>query len=482
MRRVRSILHASLLCRALASVCRWVGAQWRQSGIVQAFLRESDTGRAAGEASVFYRLLKRLHALLSWLYEKLKLERVLGGSIFRKLWFWCVLPAVLAPLAPTMAVAALEGVAVCALILRFARRREQKLVYAPTNKYVLLFCLAYAVGTVTSVDPVSSRNVGMLTIFFTLFTLVILNGIGDRRGVVRAAKLLVLAGAAVSLYGFYQYLFRSGYQSSAWVDDNMFSAISFRVPSTMGNPNMLGQYLVLMLPLGLTCLLTERGTWRRLLWLACCGTMGLCLVLTFSRGAWLALLLAGAVYFIMLQPRLLLLAPAALAGLYFVMPATVIQRFTSIGDLADRSTSYRVSIWRGSLRMLKDHWLHGIGPGSTAFNMIYPAYSYDEIVAPHTHNLFLQFIADAGVTALVLFLLLLIAYFRRLCAAIHRTADRAGRLFQIAFVSGVLGFMVQAMTDYSFYNYRVMFLFWAYLGLGMAAARWNELPEVREDD
>ena len=39
--------------------------------------------------------------------------------------------------------------------------------------------------------------------------------------------------------------------------------------------------------------------------------------------------------------------------------------------------------------------------------------------------------------------------------------------------------MVQAMTDYSFYNYRVMFLFWAYLALGGLAARRGQLPEGR---
>ena len=35
------------------------------------------------------------------------------------------------------------------------------------------------------------------------------------------------------------------------------------------------------------------------------------------------------------------------------------------------------------------------------------------------------------------------------------------------------------MTDYSFYNYRVMFLFWAVLALGAASARRTSLPEGR---
>ena len=82
--------------------------------------------------------------------------------------------------------------------------------------------------------------------------------------------------------------------------------------------------------------------------------------------------------------------------------------------------------------------------------------------------------------ALVIFCVILLCYFRWLCAALHQTKTGRGRLIQIAFLSGVAGFMVQAMTDFSFYNYRVMFVFWVYLALGMAAARWNKLPEEVE--
>ena len=35
------------------------------------------------------------------------------------------------------------------------------------------------------------------------------------------------------------------------------------------------------------------------------------------------------------------------------------------------------------------------------------------------------------------------------------------------------------MTDYSFYNYRVLFLFWVFLALGALCARRSELPEGR---
>ena len=127
--------------------------------------------------------------------------------------------------------------------------------------------------------------------------------------------------------------------------------------------------------------------------------------------------------------------------------------------------------------MLKDYWLCGIGPGDAAFNLVYPRYSYSGITAPHSHNLFLQIMCDAGVIALVIFVLLLFHFFRDVCSAFCRERDAFSRFHQTAVAAGMAGFLVQAMTDYSFYNYRVMFLFWVFIALGGLLARRGQLPE-----
>ena len=168
-----------------------------------------------------------------------------------------------------------------------------------------------------------------------------------------------------------------------------------------------------------------------------------------------------------------------LAGLWLILPDTVTARFASIGNLSDASTSYRVYIWMGTLAMLKDYWLCGIGPGADAFNMVYPAYSLNGISAPHSHNLFLQIVCDVGIAALGVFLILIFVFFRMMCTAVSREKDWTSRVHQIAITSGVCGFMVQAMTDFSFYNYRVLFIFWVYLALGALCVKRQQLPEGR---
>ena len=480
MERARDILNASLLWRWLTALCLWFGGQWRNSGVVRWFLHPRGWSRSASEASIFFKLWTLVRNALCWVYERLRLDVLFKGSVFTRTWFWCFLPAVLAPLLPTMAVLGLTAVAFCSLALSLVRDRTRQLAWSPINRYVMLYAAVYLAGTLFSISLKASLNSGLLSVAFILFAVVLFNGVETRGQLDALLTAVVLAAAAVSCLGIVQYIFRWGYQSAAWVDSDMFSSIEFRVSSTLKNPNMLGQYLILMVPLGGAKLLTARSWKARALWFGCCGALCLCMLLTFSRGAWLGLLFAGAAFFVLLNPRLMLLFPVALVGLYFVLPPSVIERFTSIGNLSDASTSYRVYIWMGTLAMLKDYWLCGIGPGTEAFNMVYPAYSYNGIIAPHSHNLFLQIVSDAGVAALGVFILLLFVFFRMMCAALHREKDWTSRLLQIAVTAGVFGFMVQAMTDYSFYNYLVLFVFWTYLALGALCARRSSLPEGRE--
>ena len=477
MEMIKRVWCASLLGRALDRLSLWMGRQWRESGVIGWFVRKEDRGEAISQSSIFYRLWSVILALLTRLYDALHLEKLFAGSIFTQCFLWCALAAAMTPILPTMAVLALVMVGFCSLLLGILRKKH-RLQYATINRFVILYAAIYLVATFTSVTPSESLLSGILSVAFILFAVVLGSAVTKRQQLDAVIFLLVLAGAAVSAYGICQYLFGWGYQSSAWVDSDMFSSIGFRVTATLQNPNMLGQYLVLMIPVGGAKLLSCKTWPERIFYFASCGLMCICMILTFSRGAWLGLVFAAAIFFVLLDPRLIMLAPFALVALYFVLPETVISRFTSIGNLKDNSTSYRVYIWLGTLAMLKDgYWLCGVGPGEAAFNQVYPAYSYNTIVAPHAHNLFLQIVCDAGIVALGIFLLALFWYFRSLCSALGKEKDFTSRILQIAFIAGMAGFLVQAMTDYSFYNYRVMLIFWVYLAMGVMVARRGQLPE-----
>jgi O-antigen ligase len=256
----------------------------------------------------------------------------------------------------------------------------------------------------------------------------------------------------------------------------MFTGIS-RVYSTLGNPNVLAEYLLLVIPISAALAIIAKDDLSRLVFWGATGVMLVCMLLTFARGGWLGLVASALLFLILVDRRFILVGVAGLLAAYFLLPDVYINRFTSIGDLSDGSTSYRLQIWLGTLALLGDYWFTGIGPGTAAFNKIYPLYSYNTVAAPHSHNLFLQIVCDAGIASLVVFLAVAIAYIRTLASAMSRERDRDSRILQIAALSAVAGFFIQGLTDYSFYNYRVELIFWAVIGLGALTAGRSALPE-----
>jgi|GluameStandDraft_1065615.scaffolds.fasta_scaffold06761_3 O-antigen ligase len=472
MNLVQSIKE-SCFYRLCAAIAAWCSAQWEKSWIIDRFSSQKS-GLAQAEGSIFHKIFLAIHHGLAWLFGKLHLTKLLQGSAFCIPALWCGLAVALTPVLPTMASLALVLVSFASLVLVFGRERERKLVHFPANKFIYIFVFIFLYATVTSVTPKGSLFVGLITAAFTLFAIAVMNAFTKWSHVRALCALMVLAGVAVSLYGFWQYLHPQNY-TSVWTDTDLFTTFSFRVYATFANPNVLGEYFLLILPLAAALVLTSRTWGGRIFWLGCGGVMMLCLLLTYSRGCYLGILFAVALFLVLLDRRFILLGIVGLALLPVVMPASIMERFLSIGDLTDTSSSYRLLIYLGTLGMLKDYWFSGIGPGMEAFNQVYPAYAYHAVSAPHSHNLFLQLTSDTGIFGMGVFCLVIFSFYRTCFTALRGERDFETRVFIITGISAVSGFMVQSMTDYTFYNYRVMLLFWAVLALGLLFTRCKEL-------
>ena len=474
---MQKILNASLIYRILAAVGRWFGKQWQKSIVVKWLTSSGE--KVKTDSSIFASVWMKLRSLWASFFRVLRLDRLFENSIFKMPFLWCLLTVFFAPILPTKLVILLVLVSFASLAVCCGCDGERKLDRSPVNKYILIYAAVYAAATCASVTFRGSVYGGAVTVLFVLFSIVIQGAVKSRRQLDLLLYAIAVSGTIVALYGIYQYIFGvTG--SAAWLDDDMFSDIATRVYSTLQNPNVLSEYLLLTIPLAFALIITDGKPLKRIFFAGCTAVMCLCLVLTYSRGGWLGLIFGMAIFLVMLDRRFILVGIVGLIALYFVLPETIISRFASIGDMGDSSTSYRVYIWMGSLAMIKDYWLCGIGPGTEAFNKVYPLYSYNAIIAPHSHNLFLQIACDSGICGIVVFVLMLISMLRVLATAVKNEADRDSRILQTSFIASLAAFLVQSATDYSFYNYRVMLMFWGFIGLSVLVSRRSSLPEAAE--
>jgi O-antigen ligase len=253
---------------------------------------------------------------------------------------------------------------------------------------------------------------------------------------------------------------------------------------------------------------------RKLSSFLCIGIMGACLVLTWSRGAWLGLIFAALLFLFMWHRRSMWLVLAGIASIPIlpsILPESIISRFTSIGNMADSSTSYRMYIWRASVEMIADNPLSGIGIGEGAWNRLYPLYTYMGVeAAPHSHNLYLQIWLELGIAGLLVFVVFLFLLYQSGLTLFSRlsgdselsTPDLSGnllrqnlnegtditremkrsktqlRLSAAAPLCGIFAVLVQGMTDYAWYNYRLYLMFWLVCGLASAYIR-NGSSQIR---
>lgn len=372
------------------------------------------------------------------------------------------------PFMPTMAIVGL--ILLSFLSLFFKTLYDDNFKFNKTNLdvYVILFAIVMLVSAIFSFARLNSMKIYMVYLAFMLGYFVFTNTIISKKDLYSFLTLSVISAFFVALYGVYQYVFGFA-EGSTWIDTEMFSDIQTRVVSTFENPNVLGEYLLLMIPVAAAFLWSAPKKYNQFINLVALSVLGLCMIFTYSRGNWLGLI-AAIIIFISFYDRKFIYAGIILAVISpLIVPESIINRFLSIGDTTDTSTSYRVYIWFGTISMLKDYWLCGIGLGSEAFNMIYPRYSYASIVAPHSHNLYLQIIAENGILGIIVFLGMMITYFKDIISCVSARKRSIVKAILIALMSGMAGYLVQGAFDNVWYNYRIVMMFFMFLAISQSA-------------
>lgn len=382
----------------------------------------------------------------------------------------------LAAILPTMALAGLTLFCAFAAALHLLFGKTAPRGESPFLLWIATFLALSFFAVLGGAAPVSGMKIYLIYLAFALSFPLILYTVRTRRDFTRILTLLCGASFLVALYGVFQNFFLKD-TTQSWVDSSMFTEIERRVYSTLDNPNVLGEYLILTIPLAACLLLYTKRPLSKFVYLGVNGVMLLCLMYTWSRGAWVGVVLALGFFLLQKDRRFLIPCLAILLLMPSVMPASILHRLTSIGNMKDTSTAYRVSVWQGSIRIIRDYgFFGGIGLGSDAFLKVYPRYALNGAeYALHSHNFYLQWIVDMGWGGiLVYFGFILTAFSCILRAKKNRDPKKIAAL---AMSGGLCGYLFHGMAENLWYNYRMVLVFFIYLALICLAAGGDKNEE-----
>lgn len=284
---------------------------------------------------------------------------------------------------------------------------------------------------------------------------------------VQHAAAIGLAGLFVScVYGCIQ-----GIRGVAVVvsqqDIYLNAGMPGRVYSFFDNPNNFAEIIVMILPLGLALLLNARTRPGRVVCLVCLGVGLAAIGYTYSRSGWLGLALAVFVFLALLDRRMIPLAMVAAVLAIPLLPRTILNRFLTIGDLRDTSTRYRFTIYEASGTLLQDYWFQGVGLGSDVMSQAFQSYPpmFDGNHPVHTHNNYLQMVAELGLAGGLVYLSLVLAQVRGGIRSFYTTTDPRLRSLLAASVGGFCGILLIGIAEYTWFYPRNMFLFWFLFGI-----------------
>lgn len=243
----------------------------------------------------------------------------------------------------------------------------------------------------------------------------------------------------------------------------------YRISGPIGDPNFFAQAMLVLVPISLERMLHERNRSLRLLAGFAMAVSTMTVVLTYSRGGFLALMVTFIAMFIVYPPRIqvmpyfLIFATVAL----LLVPKNYYERILSLQEvfqaptLGFRTTDFairgRASENAAAFAMFRDHPLIGVGLGN--YVDLYQEYSRDLGFTPtaterSAHNLYLEVLAETGTIGLAAFLV--IVWF-----AVKTVAQARDKFLQAkmsdyvglvtAFGIGFLGYLVAAVFIHSSY-------------------------------
>jgi O-antigen ligase len=215
----------------------------------------------------------------------------------------------------------------------------------------------------------------------------------------RIVWLTILGGCAAALYTC-----REFYQGTSFHDGVDTMRGSLILGSTAMNPNVLAIRLLLPLALAIAAYFAARSRILKLICLSMSGILILGLLVTMSRGGFLAMLVMAAVFAFRLGVnRRTLLVGATIAGIILAMPSLF---FTRLTEAAATGGAGRLDIWLVGWQLVKHYGL--VGAGLNNFPAVYSLYAgyapQFRGFARDPHNVYLRVIVEFGIIGVALFL------------------------------------------------------------------------------
>ena len=249
-----------------------------------------------------------------------------------------------------------------------------------------------------------------------------------------------------------------------------------RVTGTFLHPNAFGFYLVVLLVMGAAIFRHLDGAARVLVGAVLIGGT-VELLLTYSRGSWISVVVGVLVVGVLQARKLLLLLPVGLVLVVLAAPSVL----TRLSDLSQEETIngtpgnsflWRVGHWGEVLSGARGHEFLGLGPSASD-------YLGAEVLPPH--NDFVRMYVETGVLGTVVYVAVIAAAVAMATRTLRSVPEgRLGRGVAVGAIACTLAFALGSVGGNLISETVVLLYFFAFLGLASSLTLGDQPPPLPE--
>ena len=349
------------------------------------------------------------------------------------------------------------------LALRKPKSEDTFPFLLPLCCYILITFLS----TINTPNLFVTLKGGLRATAYILFS-VIVHAVIQNKTALKRLFLATFPSAAVAVVWTVIVLI---YHIDAWQWTSAYRSAPFT------NYSVYGAFTALFFLLCLSRLLFDNGPYDRVVWTAWFVCFGIGLLLCFSRGVWLSVIVA--IGFMLMQlgkgvthkkivfigaACFILLVCLNLPGVYNI----IVERITSAVDISYASNRARLLRWGQAVTMFLENPILGKGYG--AFAMLYEedvalVGSYTAQYQLGAHSEYLQVMAELGLVGLGVWIWLNIAFLRYGFRSLRTLEDSFYRAIIIGLMAAELSLMVHFTVNNLLNGDAVGVPFWGIYGL-----------------
>lgn len=334
------------------------------------------------------------------------------------------------------------------------------------NSPILIFLAAMVLSAVFSVSlPLSVKGLFLKVFKNIALFFICAEVVSDRKKIGQLLAVMGISAVLVSADAIVQFI-----TGTDFIYNHVFKG---ELQGPFNNPNSLAGWLVVIsiLTITLAYFLRTMIYGRIALWVLA-SILTLCLVLTYSRGAWIAFAVSMIILGIIKKGKFLLLIMAAAVVVYFLTPSAVKMHANTIFY---KSEPGRISLWKEAFQIIEDFPVSGCGINTYA--VCAPNYRITDGGGCYPHNCYLQMAAETGILGLSAFLYFIFRLFKISFAALRNMKDRFYDAVLSGLLMGLLGFLIHSFFDTDIYALQLGAFMWVIMGLVTALGKTG--PDIK---